>query len=99
MLIGMFVYIGATEEAEQTILSTALARVRVKDIVYQDAVSVKPDSTLSDALEVMFESRYHDALIADNGVLKGVVTWHEIIKVRSEQSSELKVSDLPIKHV
>ncbi|MEM3704301.1 MAG: site-2 protease family protein [Candidatus Bathyarchaeia archaeon] len=99
IIIGMFIYIGASEEAEQTIVSTTLARVRVKDVMYPEAASVTPESTLSEALEVMFKARYHDALIEKDGAFQGVVTWNEIMKIKPEQRGELKVSQLPIKNV
>lgn len=99
VIIGVFIYIGASEEAESTIVSTTMARVRVKDVMYSEAASVKPETTLSEALEVMFKARYHDTLIEKDGAFQGIVTWNEIMKVRPEQRSELRVEQLPIKHV
>ena len=60
--MGIFVYIGASEEAEQTIVSTTLAGVRVKDVMQSEIGSVNPQQTLTEALEMMFKNRYHDAL-------------------------------------
>jgi Zn-dependent protease len=72
VLIGLFVYIGATEEAELTIVSTTLARVR--DVMLTEVVTVKPESTVGEALDVMFRARVHDALVERNGELEGIVT-------------------------
>lgn len=99
IIIGIFIYIGASEETEQTIVSTTMARVRVKDVMYPEAASVKPETTLSEALEVMFKARYHDILIEKDGAFHGVVTWNEIMEVKPEQRSELRVEQLPVKHV
>lgn len=99
ILIGVFIYIGATEETEQTIVSTTMARVRVKDVMYPEAASVKPEDSLSEALEVMFKARYHDALVEKDGDFQGVVTWNEIMKVKPEERSGLRVNQLPVKHV
>ena len=82
ILVGIFVYIGASEEAEQTIISTALAGVRVKDVMQSEIGSVNPQQSLSEALEVMFKNRYHDALVEKEGVFQGVVTWDELMKVK-----------------
>ena len=98
-IIGVFIYIGASEEAEQTIVSTTLARVRVKDVMYPEVASVKPDTTLAEALEVMFKARYHDVLIEKDGALQGIVTWSEIMKVKPEQRNEIQVGQLPTKHI
>ncbi|HVP93156.1 MAG TPA: site-2 protease family protein [Acidobacteriota bacterium] len=98
-IIGVFVYIGASEEAEQTIVSTTMARVRVKDVMSTEVASVKPETTLSEALEIMFKARYHDALVEKDGAFQGVVTWNEIMKVKPEQRNELRVEQLPIRQI
>ena len=98
-IVGVFIYIGASEEAEQTIVSTTLARVRVKDVMYPEAATVKPETTLAEALEVMFKARYHDVLIERDGALQGIVTWNEIMKVKPEQRNEIHVGQLPMKNI
>jgi Zn-dependent protease/CBS domain-containing protein len=98
-IIGVFVYIGASEEAEQTIVSTTMARVRVKDVMSTEVASVMPETTLSEALEIMFKARYHDALVEKDGAFQGVVTWNEIMKVKPEQRNELRVEQLPIRQI
>jgi Zn-dependent protease len=97
IVVGLFVYVGATEEAEQTIVSTTLARVRVSDLTCAEIGSVTPQTTLTDAMEVMFKSRYHDALVEKEGVYQGLVVWDELIKIKPEQRSNLRIEQLPIK--
>ncbi len=99
VIVGVFIYIGATEETESTIVSTTMARVRVKDVMYHEVASVKPETTLAEALEVMFKARYHDALVEKDGAFHGIVTWNEIMKAKPEQRSQLQVEQLPIKDV
>jgi CBS domain-containing protein len=99
VIIGVFVYIGATEESEQTIVSTTLARVRVKDIMHPEIAATKPETTLAEALEIMFKARYHDALVERDGNFLGIVTWNELRKVSPEHRNTSKVGDLPIKQV
>jgi Zn-dependent protease/CBS domain-containing protein len=99
IIIGIFIYIGATEEAEQTIVSTTLARVRVKDVMHPEVATVSPETTLADALETMFKARYHDALVEKEGTLEGVVTWNEIMKIKPEQRSTMRVEALERKQV
>jgi Zn-dependent protease len=99
IIVGIFVYIGASEEAEQTIVSTTLAKVRVKDVMHSEVATVTPDTSLAEALEVMFKARYHDVLIEKEGALQGIVTWNEIMKVQPEQRVAKKIASLPIKQV
>ena len=71
ILIGIFIYIGASEEAEQTIISTTLANVRVKDVMQSEVGAVRPDQTIAEAFEIMFKARYHDALVEKDGRFSG----------------------------
>jgi len=99
IIIGVFIYIGATEEAEQTIVSTTMARVRVKDVMNPEATAVTPDTTLADTMEILFKARYHDALVEKNGELQGIVTWNDIMKIKPQQRSTIRVEQLPKKQV
>ncbi len=99
ILIGIFVYIGASEEEEQTIVSTTLAGVRVKDVMQSEIASVTLQQTLSEVLEVMFQNRYHDALVEKDGVFQGIVTWSELMKVKPEERSALIVEQMPLKNI
>jgi CIC family chloride channel protein len=74
-----------------------MARVRVKDVMYPEVAAVQPGTTLADALEIMFKARYHDALVEKEGAYQGIVTWNEIMKIKPEQRSELRVEQLPVK--
>ena len=99
ILIGVFIYIGASEEAEQTIVSTTLASVRVKDVMQSEIGSVRPDQTIAEALEVMFKARYHDALVEKEGVFQGIVMWGEIMKVAKDQRDNMRVEQMPLKNI
>ncbi len=99
IIVGIFIYIGATEEAEQTILTTTMARVRVKDVIIAQATSMKPEATLAEAVDVMFRARYHDILIQSEGSLKGVVCWDDIMKVKPEMRNTVTVGQLPVRRV
>jgi Zn-dependent protease/predicted transcriptional regulator len=99
ILVGIFVYIGASEEAEQTIISTTLAGVRVKDVMKYEIGSVNPQQSLTEALEMMFKNRYHDALVEKEGVFQGIVTWNELMKVKPEERNALKVEHMQLKKI
>ncbi|MCL5876530.1 MAG: site-2 protease family protein [Candidatus Bathyarchaeota archaeon] len=99
ILVGLFVYIGASEEGEQTIISTKLAGVRVKDVMHCEVGFVSPQQTLTEALEVMFKNRYHDALVEKDGVFLGMVTWAELMKVSNGDRDVLHVAQMPLKKI
>lgn len=99
VLIGMFVYMGAAEETQATIISDALAGVRVRDVMYPEAAVVQPDVKLSEALESMFKARYLDILVEKEGSLLGVVTWDEVKRFKPEERSLVRLGDLPMKQI
>jgi CBS domain-containing protein len=99
ILVGIFVYIGASEEGEQTIISTKLAGIRVKDLMHTDVGSVNPQQNIAEALEVMFKNRTHDALVEKDGVFQGIIAWNELMKIAPEQRNSLKVEQMPLKRL
>ncbi|HSV49247.1 MAG TPA: site-2 protease family protein [Candidatus Acidoferrales bacterium] len=96
IIVGLFVYIGASEEGEETIISTKLAGVRVKDVMQQEVGRVEPEQTIKEALEVMFNNRYHDVIVEKDGALAGIVTWSELVKIKPEQRDALRIEEMPI---
>ena len=96
ILVGMFVYLGASEEGEQTIISTKLAGVRVRDVMQSEIGRVTPEQTITEALEVMFKNRYHDVLVEKDGLLQGIVTWSELVKISPEQRDMLHIEQMPL---
>lgn len=99
ILVGFFVYIGASEEGEQTIISTNLAGVRVRDVMQKEVNWANPNQSLTEALEIMFKSRYHDLLVEKDGEFMGTVTWSELMKIDPEQRGSLRVEQMPLKKV
>jgi Zn-dependent protease/CBS domain-containing protein len=96
VLVGLFVYLGASEEGEQTIISTKLAGVRVRDVMQLEVGRVDPQQNIKEALEVMFKNRYHDVLVEKDGVLQGIVTWSELMKISPDQRDNLRIEQMPI---
>ena len=47
----------------------------------------------------MFKNRYHDALVEKEGVFQGIVTWNELVKVKPEERSTLRVEQMPLKNI
>jgi Zn-dependent protease/predicted transcriptional regulator len=99
MVVGLFVYIGASEEAEQTIVSTTLARVRVSDVTCAEVSTVAPETKVSDAMETMFKAKYHDAIVQKDGAYEGLIVWDELAKLKPEQRAQTTVAQVPAKHV
>jgi len=94
ILVGIFVFIGATEEAESTMMRTVISQVAVKDVMFTDVAVVKPDDTIEEAMETLFKARYHDAVVEMDGHYLGTICSSEIMKVAKELRSSKRVMDL-----
>lgn len=96
IIIGLFVYLGAGEESDQTTISPKLSQLHVKDVMQPEVAGVGPTQTLIEALDVMFTNRYNNTLVQNNGTLIGVITWNELMKVPAEQRAFLRVEQMPL---
>jgi Zn-dependent protease/CBS domain-containing protein len=98
-VIGLFIYFGANQEAASAIVSTALASVKVDDVMSEEISSATLETTLSEALDIMFKARYHDILVEEDHSLRGVVTWSDIMKIKPQQRPTLKLREMRIKQI
>ena len=99
IIIGLFVYIGANQEGQQTQLTTKLAQIQVKDIMQPDTTLLDSNQTLTEALEHMQKNQYHNAIVQKNGVYIGIVTQNEITKIPPEQQNLLHIEQIPLVNV
>jgi Zn-dependent protease/predicted transcriptional regulator len=92
ILIGFFIYIGAEQEYQATLISSLLDGIMVEDIMTEDPVTLRPDMTVKDALDVMFREKHMGYPVTEDGELRGIVTFHDI----SDARRDLRVGDVMI---
>ena len=102
VLIALFVYIGASEEESATHVSRTLKHVRVGDIMTEDVMYTSPDTTISQLLDTMFETKHMGYPVSESEQSKGVplsevsgiVTFHDVRKVAPQDRDALLVRDV-----
>ena len=99
ILVGIFVYLGANQEAEQTKISINFAGISVKDIMQSEVNSITAQESLAEAIEFMYKNRYHHVLVEKDNVFQGVATWNDLIKVKPEERSALRVEQIQLKKI
>jgi Zn-dependent protease/predicted transcriptional regulator len=99
IFIGLFVYLGAGAEGEQTRILAALAQVKVSEVACAEIGSVKPQNTIAEAMEVMSQSRRHEAIVETDGIYEGLVVWADLAKVKPEQRNMMTIEQAPFKKV
>jgi len=90
ILIGLFIYIGAEQEYQSTLISSLLEGVTVGDVMTPDPVTLRPDMTVGEALDVMFRKKHMGYPVTDGDELAGIVTFHDI----SEAARDVMVGDV-----
>lgn len=94
--IAFFIYIAASGEAQQTVMSAAFEGVRVDDIMTasDDVHIVSPDTSITDLLERMFSERHTGYPVMENDRLVGLVTLSDAREVDAVERDAFTVSDV-----
>jgi len=78
ILIALFIYIGAEQEYRLVFISSLLEGVKVSDVMTPDPITLKPSSTVREALETVFKYKHRGYPVTENGELKGIVAFHDL---------------------
>ena len=85
ILIAIFIYLGADQEYKNTLISSKLEGINVRDIMTKEVKTLTPDTSVSEALNIMFNQRHMGYPVEDHGELVGIVTFHDISKIPEDQ--------------
>ncbi|WP_115863234.1 CBS domain-containing protein [Halorussus litoreus] len=94
--IAFFIYIGATSEAQQTVMNAAFSDVRVRDVMTEsdELDTVSPDESVADLMEAMFRERHTGFPVVENGELVGMVTLDDARQVSEVERDAYTVRDV-----
>jgi Zn-dependent protease/CBS domain-containing protein len=94
--IAFFIYIGATSEAQQTVMNAAFENVRVRDVMTSgdDLHVVSPDATIAELFERMFSERHTGYPVVENGDLVGMITLEDARDVPQVERDAYTVRDV-----
>jgi Zn-dependent protease/CBS domain-containing protein len=94
--IAFFIYIGATSEAQQTVMNAAFRNVQVRDVMTpaDDLKTVTPEMSITDLMETMFRQRHTGYPVVKNGDLVGMVTLDDARQVSEVERDVYRVEDV-----
>ncbi len=94
--IAFFIYIAASSEAQQTVMSATFEGVTVSDIMTggEDVDSVSPDTSIADLLQRMFSERHTGYPVMDDHRLVGIVTLSDARGVDEVERDAFTVEDV-----
>ena len=94
--IAFFIYIGASSEAQRTVMNAAFEGVRVADVMTpgDQVKTVHPDATVADLMQRMFTERHTGYPVVDNDALVGMITLDDVREVREVERDAYLVEDV-----
>ncbi len=85
VLIALFIWIGAAEEARQTELSGALAGISASGAMMHDFRELTPSMTLGDAAAFALDGWQRDFPVVEDGVVRGLLTRSALLRALAHE--------------
>jgi CBS domain-containing protein len=94
--IAFFIFIGASSEAQRTVLKALFQGVTVSDVMTpgKDIHSVSPDQTVEELLEQMFQQRHTGYPVLEGEEVVGMVTLSDAKEIERVERDAYLVSDI-----
>jgi len=94
IIIAVFVYLGAGQEATMVRYSHLLNGVTVSDAMSSPVTYITPGSSVDSVVQAMYNTKHLGFPVIENGTLIGVVTLHDINKISSIDREAMIVKDV-----
>lgn len=78
LLIAFFIFMAASAEAEQTVLSRTLEGLWVRDLMTREVSSVPPTLSVAELLEKMMQERHVGYPVVEEGRLLGLISLEDL---------------------
>lgn len=94
ILIGFFIFIGATQEFQNTLLKNTLSGATISDLMTENVKTVAPDMPIAALLDKMFEEKHTGYPVMEKDNLVGCVTLTDIKQLNDEEKKRMRVADI-----
>ncbi|MFH0848201.1 MAG: site-2 protease family protein [archaeon] len=94
VLIGFFLRSGAQSSLTQTLIGKALVGTTVSSLMTREVVTVNPELTLSEFVEIVLRHKHGGYPVLEKGTLVGLMTMEDLRRVNREKWSETRVGDV-----
>lgn len=98
IIIALFVYIGATEEEQATVVTESLHGIPVGHIMSTNVEVVHPDTTVEQLHELMLHTKHMGFPVTDRGLV-GIVTLSDTHKVPKDRMGHVRVGEIMTRSV
>jgi predicted transcriptional regulator len=93
MFIGLFVWLGATQEASFAQMRSAIGGIPVMRAMVTDFYILHPDDPLSKAVKYMLAGFQQDFPIVEDGRLVGVLTQRDLVAALARDGEQTRIRD------
>lgn len=93
LLIALFIWIGAGQEAAFAEIKSALRGIPVSQVTVTDFKAISPSDTLAHSVELMLHGSQQDFPVIDAGRLVGILTRRELLSGLSKSGPDSFVSN------
>lgn len=94
ILIGIFVFSGASSEVEATVLSTTLEKIRASDLMVTDFRTISPQEPLTAVVEKSLHTFQNDFPVVEDGRFVGILTRSSVIESLHHRLHDTLVKDI-----
>ena len=94
LLIALFVWVGAAQEAEASKRKTSFNASTVRDAMLTDFKTLAPGDTLRDATRLLLAGSQQDVPVVDRDALVGVLTHRDLFAALRERGEHAVVADV-----
>jgi Zn-dependent protease/predicted transcriptional regulator len=92
LLFALFIWIGAQQEAQQTVAESVLARYSAGQAMVTEVEGVSPESTLAAVSERVLAGFQQDFPVMSDGRVVGVLTFRDLLQGLAQSGGEAPVS-------
>ena len=93
VLIALFVWMGAAQEARTVEMRTALSGIPVSRVMITGFTTITPDEPLSGVIELVLHGGQHDFPVIDNGCIAGILTRRDLLQALQEHGPQSRVGE------
>jgi Zn-dependent protease/CBS domain-containing protein len=94
VLIAVFVWFGASQEAAATLMKLSFAGIPVRKVMLTDFQGLREDDTLSHAVDLILAGSQHDFPVQDGNRVTGLLTRTDLIAGLSKRGPGCHVADV-----
>ncbi len=94
LLIALFVWIGAAQEAAAVQMKSTFAGVRVREAMLTDFRGLSPQDTLADAARLLLAGSQQDFPVLEKGEVVGVLTHMRLLEAMRDHGANAPVGEV-----